>query len=169
MTTKGKKTNKGLILLMEEYGPLLASLMFFAIFLYYSEKMTHYFVVGGWQSEGLYTAIFDWSAIQTGFAFGVYGFVVGKTGGFIAALRGTKAMERFISYIWKANIIGFFLTVSSIPLIVVNPKITEDNFLIYSVVSLWFCIFIWSFLSFLRLAYNFGKIVSVKDKEFKGA
>jgi len=137
--------------------------------MYFSELVALKFSSGDWKSVGLYSAIFGWSAIQTGFAFGVYGFVIGKGDGFIAALKNTIAMSRFIVYIRRANISGFLLTLTSIPLIIVEPKVGVPMSTSYLVVALWFALFVWSFLSFLRLAYNFGQIASVKDKNFHGA
>ena len=117
----------------------------------------------------MYAAIFDWSAIQTGFAFGVYGFVIGKSDGFLAKIKGTVAMDHFMGYIRKANVIGFCLTILSIPLIVMNPKITATNDIAYFVIAIWFSTFIWLFLAFLRLTYTFDMIASTKNVEFHGA
>ncbi len=168
--TTGEKKSKSFALRLEELGPFLFALTALFLLVYYKDTIVPKFEANdGWQSSALYSAIFDWSAIQTGFAFGVYGFVIGKSDGFIQKIRETKAMRRFISYIWKANVTGFSLTLGSIPLIVLDPKITTTNQIEYFVVSVWFCVFVWSFMSFLRLAYNFGKLAGVKDKEFKGA
>jgi hypothetical protein len=166
----GHSPRKSIALRAEELGPFLGGVLVFVALVYYSNYISSKFeAVDGWQSSSLYSAIFDWSAIQTGFAFGVYGFVIGKTDGFVQKIKETKAMRRFISYIRKANITGFLLTLTSIPLIVIDPKITSSNYLVYITVCLWFCVFVWSFMSFLRLAYNFGKLASVKDVVFKGA
>lgn len=134
-----------------------------------SDPIAAKFAKEDWNSDGLYEAIFGWSAIQTGFAFGVYGFVLGKGDGFIAALKQTAAMGRFIGYIKRANYSGFALTFVSIPLIVFDPAIESPYSIEYAVVAAWFSLFLWSFLAFLRLAYNFGKIASVPDKKFLGA
>jgi len=163
------KQKQSAALIIERFGPILIGLLVLAALLYYRVSISLMFSNGGWQSAGLYTAIFDWSAIQTGFAFGVYGFVIGKADGFVAKIKGTKAMERFVSYIKRANVIGFFLTISSIPLIVINPEIKQDAIYSYYIVAIWFSIFVWSFMAFLRLAYNFGILASVKDKPFHGA
>jgi hypothetical protein len=95
--------------------------------------------------------VFNWAAIQTGFAFGVYGFVAGKTGGFIDAVRGTVAMGRFHGYVKAANILGFVLTVLSIPLLVINPDLKTATTSIYAVVAAWFALFVWAFVTFLRI------------------
>lgn len=153
----------------EQYGPLFLAVLSGLTLLYFSHFVAAKFASGTWKSAGLYTAIFGWSAIQTGFAFGVYGFVVGKGSGFIAALKNTQAMSRFLSYIKRANITGFALTIFSIPLIIAEPNVSVPMSGNYLVVAAWFALFVWSFLSFLRLAYNFGQVASVKDKVVHGA
>ncbi|MBL4829233.1 MAG: hypothetical protein JKY55_04995 [Aliivibrio sp.] len=169
MATTDELNKTTFSLRVEQYGPTVCSLLTIAALIYFSDWVSEKFSTDNWKSVGLYSAIFGWSAIQTGFAFGVYGFVVGKGDGFIAALRNTKAMARFMDYIKRTNITGFLLTITSIPLIITEPKVTESLSFSYVVVSLWFALFIWSFLSFLRLAYNFGQIASIKDKVTHGA
>ena len=158
------KTKKSLALHVEEKGPIVLAILTFIALIYFSSLITYKFNFGGWKSAGLYAAIFDWSAIQTGFAFGVYGFVIGKANGFAAKMSNTLAMQRFKGYIRKANIMGIVLTIVSIPLIVVEPKLHAPKTFEYFLVSLWFSLFVWSFLSFLRMAYNFGQLASVKNK-----
>lgn len=170
MNTEGKpkKRKLSIALFLEEWGPILCGVLVLVALVVFYSSVSGRFGEDKWQSDGLYSAIFDWSAIQTGFAFGVYGFVIGKTDGFVAKLKNTTAMNRFVNYIKRANMTGFLLTLGSIPLIVVNPSVST-SFAAYLVVAVWFSVFVWSFMSFLRLAYNFGIIASVKDITFKGA
>lgn len=153
----------------ETHGPLALGALALAALLCFADPIAAEFAAGTWKSGALYSAIFGWSAIQTGFAFGVYGFVLEKTGGFMAAMRGTKTLERFEGHIKRANWTGFVLTFLTIPLIVAEPQIAEPLTLSYVLVAAWFSLFVWAFLAFLRLAYNFGVLASVKDKEFHGA
>lgn len=156
-------------LLFEQWSPLVLALLGGLLLFAFSDRISEEFTSGRWKSHGLYGAIFGWAAIQTGFAFAVYGFVVGKSDGFIAALRGTRAMRLFIGYIKRAIYSGFILTFATIPLIVTEPDLTSGDSWGYRAVAIWFAVFLWSFLAFLRLAFNFGKIVSVPDKHFNGA
>ncbi|MFB2550166.1 hypothetical protein [Ensifer soli] len=156
-------------LLFEQWSPLGFALVGGFLLFVFSGGISGEFASGRWKSQGLYGAIFGWAAIQTGFAFAVYGFVVGKSDGFIAALRGTRAMRLFIGYIKRAIYSGFILTFATIPLIVTEPGLISGDSWGYRAVAVWFTIFLWSFLAFLRLAFNFGKIVSVPDKHFNGA
>ena len=150
-------------LFLESWGPLIAGGLSFAALLLWRGAVVSQFADHGWKAEGLYGAVFNWAAIQTGFAFGVYGFVAGKTGGFIDAVRGTVAMGRFHRYVKAANVLGFVLTVLSIPLLVINPDLKAATPFVYAVVSAWFALFVWAFVTFLRIAYTFGHLSGVKD------
>ncbi|MBZ9758422.1 hypothetical protein LB524_24340 [Mesorhizobium sp. ESP6-5] len=156
-------------LLFEAWAPAVFGVLSLIALLYFGKPIADKFATHQWTSTGLYSAIFGWAAIQTGFAFGVYGFVIGKSGGFIGALRGTRTMERFERYIGRANWTGFILTFFTIPLIIVEPNLCDARSVSYVSVAIWFSFFVWAFLAFLRLAYNFGALSSVKDKEFHGA
>lgn len=150
-------------LFLEGWGPLLVGATSFAALLVWRGDVVSQFAENGWKAEGLYGAVFNWAAIQTGFAFGVYGFVVGKTGGFIEAVRETVAMRRFLHYVKAANVLGFVLTVLSIPLLVINPDLKTPSTAAYVIASAWFSLFVWAFVTFLRIAYTFGHLSSVKD------
>jgi hypothetical protein len=113
--------------------------------------------------DGLYNAVFGWSAIQTGFIFAVYGFVVGSEGNFIEKIRDTTPMKQFLKYTRNATIIGFVLTFISMPLMVADFKLTGGRW-IYISISVWFSLFIWAFLSFIRVAYLFGLLLKPKGR-----
>jgi hypothetical protein len=153
--------------MFEQFGPLIAAVATVAVIGFYRDAITAKFTSEAWTTANLYSAVFAWSAIETGFAFAVYGFVVGKSEGFVEALRDTFAMRRFLQYVTAANILGFLLSVISIPLAITNPSPTNSTFW---VVTLWFGLFVWTFFAFLRIAFNFGRLSNVRDrKPFYGA
>ena len=79
---------KSLGLWIEQYAPLVISAACaFAIYILAPSIIARFTQSEGWQASSLYGAVFNWSAIQTGFAFGVYGFVVGKNDGFVQEIR----------------------------------------------------------------------------------
>lgn len=119
--------------------------------------------------NNLYTAIFDWSAIQTGCLFAIYGFVAGKSDGFIGAIRHTITMQQYNSYLKRAIVIGFVLTVVSIPLIVTNFNLDAAPPIWYSVVAAWFSLFVWAFFAFARVAFVFGILVRTRDNPSRPA
>ena len=161
----------GFALGVERYGPLVLSAFCMVLIYFYGPLIVAKFAaVDGWDISSLYGAVFNWSAIQTGFAFGVYGFVVGKSDGFIKEIRDTLAMRRVMGYVKRANIGGFLLTIFSLPLTVSSPLISGTHTVWFFVLLIWFGLFVWTFLAFLRIAYNFGHLSSVRDQpEFYGA
>lgn len=167
--TPSTRPRRHLSLTIEKWGPAVAAGVSVVLLFCYADSVVDNVKSGDWKTSDLYTAIFDWAAIQTGFAFGVYGFVAGRRDGFVGALQGTVAMARFTSYIKRANLAGFILTFASIPLIVLSPSIETAFSINFIIVTLWFSAFVWAFCSFLRLAYNFSRIASVKDKILHGA
>lgn len=110
----------------------------------------------------LYSAVFGWSSIQTGFLFAVYGFISGKGNGFLKAIARTKAMEKYNNSLGSAIFAGFTLAITSMPLIVVplQPVVFD---IWYVIIAAWFSLFVWAFLLFCGVAYTFGIISTVKD------
>ena len=100
-------------LLLEQFGPLLAATVTVTVIGLNRDAITAKFTSEVWTISNLYSAVFAWSAIQTGFAFAVYGFVVGKSEGFVEALRDTFALRRFLRYVTAANIAGAFTTTAT--------------------------------------------------------
>jgi hypothetical protein len=155
---------------MEKFGPLVLSVLGAGCVAFWSDDITASVASKELEVENLYAAVLSWASIQIGFAFAVYGFVVGKTQGFIEEARDTIAMARFLGYVKRANIGGFLLTAFSLPLAAISPSPKDPSFVIFWVITLWFCLFLWTFFAFLRVAYNFGHLTSVRDaKPFYGA
>ena len=156
--------SKGLIL--EQTVPAVLAGIVLAFSIIFSAEIIAVFSRNELTIENLYSAVFDWSAIQTGFLFGVYGFVVGKNGGFIEKIRNTLAMQRFVRYTLRATVIGFILTVVCIPLIVTQMRMPPVADYRYYLVAIWAALFVWAFLAFLRVAFIFGALIRVRDEEF---
>jgi hypothetical protein len=155
---------------VERYGPLGLTLVAIVGIYLEATPIVASIEASRWQVANLYTAVFTWSAIQTGFAFGVYGFVVGRSEGFIPEIRDTVAMKRFLRYVKRANIGGFLLTIVSLPLTIVSPDPAPQGSLQFFFVLLWFGLFLWTLLAFLRIAYSFGHLSSIRDQPaFYGA
>ncbi|MCC2981265.1 hypothetical protein [Sphingomonas sp. IC4-52] len=159
----------GIGLLIERFGPLLVSALVAAAFVHWREALLVEAAIHKIQPSNLYGAIFNWSAIQVGFAFGVYGFILSKSDGFVGEVRGTIAMKRFITYVRRGTLGGFLLTIASIPITAIGPDPAATKFAFY-LLTAWFALFVWTFLAFIRIAFGFGRLVSVPDREpFYGA
>ena len=141
-----------------------------AVSAYFRNEIAAHFAPGGWQPGNLYNAVFNWASIQSGFVFGIYGFIATKQGGFIGELANGRILDELMGYARRAYLTGFGLTFLSLPLMVVSPKIDNVSDASFWVVSAWFAAFIWTFCAFLRVAFIFGMIVAVPDRkpEFVG-
>jgi hypothetical protein len=107
--------------------------------------------------------VFGWTAIQTGCLFAIYGYVAGKSDGFVGEIRFSRSMRRYNSYLKRATAIGFLLTATSMPLIVWHHKVTSDDTYWFILVAIWFSLFVWAFVSFARVAYIFGILIRVGE------
>jgi hypothetical protein len=150
--------------LVERFGPFATVLSWLVAAYFLRGWFVKNIASGEISLAGLFSAVFGWAAIQTGFIFSVFGFVTTKGGGFVEKFRGTSVMYRFQTYVARAMYMGFFLTVYCIPLMVLKIDVHVNA--MYWVVAAWFAAFIWAFTSFLRVALNFGRMVSVREAEF---
>ena len=167
-----KNINKSDIisLILERYGPLAASIIGGMIVFLFKDDICAKIADKIFQVNNLYFAVLSWSSIQVGFAFAVYGFMIGKSQGFVDAVRDTDAMQWMMIYVKRANIGGFLLAFLSLPLAVTCPAPTDADSLVFVFILLWFCLFLWTFFAFLRMAFNFGHLTGVRDRPpFHGA
>ena len=140
--------------------PFLLSILAFVLLCIYADDMFGEDNTIEWSN--LYAAIFDWAAIQTGFLFGVYGFVVGSPKGFINAIRGTKPFRFFTTGIITSLCVGFALTIISLPLLVFSPDPINSSKLVTLLIYLWFSLFIFALITFFRAAYLFAYMTRQK-------
>lgn len=149
----------------EKWLPSATALICAVYCIQYKKQITWLFIPGKWDPSNLYSAIFNWSSIQSGFIFAVYGFVVTKRDGFVGKILSGLSFDRFLSFAKRSCFGGFALTIASLPLLVANPSITYVNEPIYTIQVLWFSLFVWAFFSFLRVAFTFGVIVGTPDRK----
>ena len=152
------------MLIVERYFPAGAGIALFGALYYFGDV-----IVAGSNNNTLnlsilYSAVFDWSAIQTGFLFGIIGFIAGKNDGFIKELQDTPQMGYFHSYQKSAIALGFLITFTSIPLMVTGMTVLSVDGWRYLVFCAWASVSLWAFFAFVRVAYIFGIIIRVRDK-----
>lgn len=111
------------------------------------------------------SAVFGWSSIQTGFMFGVFSFISTKNDGFVGRIRNSTALRNFILYTRSATYLGFFLTLSTMPLLAVNFTGNEIDFRLYVIICVWFSFFIWTFAAFVRVAYIFSILIKIEERD----
>jgi hypothetical protein len=148
----------------ERFAPLVLSLAALATIYYFREEVAAHFAPDGWKAESLYSAVFNWASVQSGFVFGIYGFIVSKRNGFIGEIAHTHSFAELTRYARRAYLSGFVLTFASLPLTVIQPTITDPNSSAFMVAAVWFAAFIWTFFAFLRVAFIFGALVAVPDR-----
>jgi hypothetical protein len=169
MQTDREAPSISLGLVLEKFGPLVLSLIVVVALIVFRVRLLAHIAAEEIKPENLYSSVFNWSAIQVGFAFGVYGFVLTKSDGFVGAVRATIAMKRFMTYVRRGTVGGFLLTIASIPIAVMSPS-PSGSTVSYYALALWFGLFVWTFLAFLRIAFIFGRLSTVPDQEpFYGA
>ena len=149
----------------EQYAPIAFGLITFCIIAYFRSAIAPKFGPDKWDAGSLYSAVFNWSSIQSGFVFGIYGFLVTKKDGFAGVVAKTSSFNLFLTYARRAYLTGFVLTFVSLPIMVVNPSITNANSAAFWIVAIWFSTFIWVFCAFLRVAFIFGMISATPDKK----
>lgn len=149
---------------LERLGPVAFGAIALATIFHFRTEIAAEFKSEDWKNTDLYSAIFGWASIQTGFVFGVYGFVASKTDGFIKQVSQDKSFHRFVSYIKWATVAGFILTFFSLPMIVISPNLIDADTNSFRITALWFAFFVWTFCAFLRVAFIFGTIVAVPER-----
>lgn len=150
---------------LERHGPISAGLIVVVALIYFRGQVVSGVADGALDFAILYAAIFDWSAIQTGFLFGIFGYIQGKNRGFIAEIKNTPEMGAFSKYQKTAIYLGFMLTFLSIPLMVSAFNFSGSGWIRFSIFCGWSFLATWAFFAFLRVAYIFGILVRVRDKK----
>ncbi|WP_147270300.1 MULTISPECIES: hypothetical protein [Rhodopseudomonas] len=149
---------------LEAYGPALSGIAAFVVLLTAQPYLLPLMAADKLSISNVFSAVFGWASIQTGCVFAIYGFVAGKTDGFIVEIRKTRSMARYNTFIRRAIWSGFILTFTSMPLISWKFSLSADDNLTYAILSAWFSIFIWAFFAFARVAYIFGLLVRADEK-----
>ena len=160
---------KKIFWLIEAYGPITCGALTLLALWYLRGSLLPLMAEDRISIGNLFSAIFGWASIQTGCVYAIYGFIAGKTDGFIGEVRNTRSMKRYSTYIKRAIFSGFILTVFSMPLIVWKFKIELDDYKLFLGIAAWFSVFVWAFLSFARVAYIFGILIRIEDvRKIKG-
>lgn len=123
------------------------------------------FASDSWDVSAFYSAIFDWSSIQSAFLFGIYAFVLSRSEPFIKAIDGTATFENLRSYSRRTLYLTFALTLVSMPLAVTSPKPSSDllspALWIFAGLS---SLASYTFCRFLKVVRVFGKIEGMRPR-----
>lgn len=149
---------------IERFAPLALGLATLVVIYFSRAEIAAHFKPNGWNAESLYSAVFNWASVQSGFVFGIYGFIVSKRDGFIGEIANTRTFAELTRYARRAYLTGFALTFASLPLTVAQPSISDPASRAFLIAAIWFAAFIWTFCAFLRVAFIFGALVAVPDR-----
>lgn len=114
-----------------------------------------------WNIPSVYSSAFDLFSILTGLLFAVYGIVLTGANPFMRSLRGTKAYARYRLELKLAINLGFWVTLGTVPLLIVEPtEVGRGSWLSFGL-SVWIGCVATGLHLFLRVARNF--ILLVED------
>ena len=162
MARPRKRTTYGII---ETWSPLGLAVITLGILLVLQNPIVDLFTRNDLSLPQLYTAIFGWASVMTGFQFGVYGLIFSKNDGFISQILTTKAMDIFMSYTAKAVKLGFLLTILGVPFLISNTEMKNINNIMYWLGAAYFSLFIYSFAATVRVARLFASMSRIKTRK----
>ncbi|KCZ91315.1 hypothetical protein [Hyphomonas jannaschiana] len=132
---------------------LVAALRFHALFF----ECANYY---DWERQTIYSSAFDFGGIYTAFLFAFYTYSISSGSDFFVKARNTKIFKRMIVFVKKAIVLGFILTLASIPMMIWNPSPDRTFNTDSLIVCLWFalaCASLASFWQATRLFWVFAK------------
>lgn len=120
--------------------------------LFWGYKLVGIAVDRNWHLDQIYSAALALVAITTGFLATFYGTIQSMTTGFIQQIRQTSKFRLFLAYVRQAIVIGFVVSVFTVPALVVQPMPgpTVSQETIWS--ALWLGSVVWALASFYRVA-----------------
>lgn len=140
----------------------IGAIVTFGVCLLYRAELSAQFASGAWNISNFYTAVFVLCVFQTGFLFGVYTYIVGKSAGFVAAIRETSAYTDMVRFLQWMFYLVLGLTVLSLPLVVVAPMPTAKIQFETIVFAFWSALLVYTFLNFVRIIRAFAAIEKVR-------
>jgi hypothetical protein len=124
-----------------------------------------------WHLDQVYTAVFGFLAVTTGFLATFYATLQSTTEGFVQRIRNTKGhtLEKFLTLTKYTIVIGFVAAMASIPMIVVAPMPSTDFDIATIMSSLWLGLAIWAIASFIAIATSFFVLLETPAPPRRGA
>jgi hypothetical protein len=108
-----------------------------------------------WHLDQLYVAVFAFLSITTGFLATFYCTIICMSEGFVRAIRDTRVLARFLTFVKRAIVLGFCVSLASIPIMVITPLPQEPLTASAFVVAIWIGAATWAIAAFFRVATLF--------------
>lgn len=135
----------------------VAALLAFSVIVWFSPWLASKFTSGGWSASGLYTGVFSWASIQTGFLFAIYTFIVPRAEPFVRAVAATKAFAAFKVHMLRTTYLTLAVAIPAFALTVVNPAPPATGIGSLAMAA-WLALFLYSVLCFLKIIRSFRKL-----------
>lgn len=131
-----------------------------SLLLMFSGAVATEFRAERWDLGAFYSAVFDWSSIQSAFLFGIYAFVLSRAEPFVKAIAGTPAFSAMRAYVRHTVYIALALTAVTMPMLIAAPTMTDGS--IYDVGYVLFVAYslatVYVFARFLKVVRVFTKL-----------
>ena len=144
---------------VELYGPFSGALFAAPICYLFGPKFFELAALNHWSIESLYAAIFDTSSIVCAFLFSFFIFIKTTENEVLSAFRSSRFYPILRKHMLAAVFSSFFLTIATIPLLVVNPKPESNTELWGILLAFWFSLTVYVFLCTARSGYQFISVV----------
>lgn len=115
--------------------------------------------IANWQIPSLYAAIFDTASILCAFLFSFLVFVKTTTNGFLEKFRKHAAYKNLLIDFKKSIFSSFFLTIITIPCLVVVPVPTLKMSATFYFLMAWFALCFYVLGSVIRSCYQFLSVL----------
>lgn len=149
------KSRLGLAGIWEQVYPFVFGLLAAVAWIIFGSKVVVYAQQHNWHLDQLYTAVFAFLAITTGFLATFYCTIQCMSEGFIQRIRNTRTLSGFLVFTKHAIIIGFIVSLISVPMMVVTPLPATSFSFGAIVVALWLGVAVYAVASFYRVASLF--------------
>lgn len=148
----------------ERLYPLAIGAVAAVAWLLWGHKIAAICVKEQWHIEQMYTAVFAFLAITTGFLATFYCTIVCMSEGFVRQIRDTKKMAGFLAFVKRAIILGFVVSLTSVPMMVAEPAPTEQFSVAAFIVAVWVGASAWAIAAFYRVASLFFFLFEAKTE-----
>ncbi len=149
---------------LEKLFPIILSVTVLILLLVFNDAVICNLERGQLHFANLGLAVFSWLALQVGFSFGVYAFIMSKNDGFIGKIKKTEAMKRFKKRLVFGYYSGMAVSFITLPIVVIKFDLQAISFSLYVMLSIWFSLFIFSFAYFICIVRIFREIERISDK-----
>ena len=139
----------------------------FALWFEFGPALVKISVQKSWHLDQLYTAMFGLLSIITGFLASFYGTIRSMTSGFIGQIQGSDTMDRFLFLLKRAIVLGFIVSILTIPMLIIVPLATEQFGVLNYSVMFWCGAAVWAVGAFFRVASLLFVLFETKVPVFK--